>query len=77
MSKKLFFIDPMSYGTIASYDENLLKGITANNDNNLLITYFHSYLFPQKLPRDIKGNNVFRYNKLNNSLLKFLVDDKN
>ena len=37
MSKKLFFIDPMSDGTIASYDENLLKGITANNDNNFLV----------------------------------------
>ncbi len=69
-----FFIDPMSYGTIAQYDRMLLNGIVNNiiesHDQKYRIKYFCSRLLPYKYSCPIKTSKIFFYNKIPTSLFK-------
>lgn len=70
--KSIFFIDPMSYGTIAQYDKGLLDGIRAELRDGENIVYLCSKFLPYTYQYPIKTVKIFNYNKLSNSFLKGL-----
>ena len=67
---KIFFIDPMSYGSIAQYDRCLLNGVNDSKESFIKIEYFCSYLNTFDYNDTIRSHKVFFYNKLPTSILK-------
>lgn len=63
---KMFYIDPQSYSNLALYDYNLLKNLPHETE----IIFCGSFLYNQPIPKNVKFIPVFRYNKLQNNLLK-------
>ncbi len=63
---KLLYIDPQSYSNLALYDYNLLKNLPRETE----IIFCGSSLYNQSIPKNVKFIPVFRYNKLQNNLLK-------
>lgn len=74
--ENIFFIDPMSYGTIAQYDRMLLNGIISSINESIdieyNIQYFCSILLPFEYSNPVFAKRIFFYNKLSLSLLKGL-----
>ena len=70
--KKLFFIDPMSYGTIASYDYNLLCGVAQSIRSDFQVQYYCSFLNSEPDIQGVKRYPIFKYNNKKNHLLKFI-----
>ncbi len=59
------YIDPQSYRNLSIYDYNLLSNM--EQDIHYFCSKYYDYL---DLPQNIRKHNVFKYNKINNVVLK-------